>query len=79
MYEHATRVNIDDHEMQLNTIFFNDSLKEPWLFYYGRIPYGYSAPYVQKQTSLWVGQNGSVIGGHNYAHIIGEMYFWELL
>lgn len=50
MYEHATRVNIDDHEMQLNTIFFNDSLNEPWLFYYGRIPYGYSAPYVQKQT-----------------------------
>ncbi len=34
---------------------------------------------ISGHASLWVGQNGSVIGGHNYAHIIGEMYFWELL
>lgn len=30
-------------------------------------------------ATLWVGKNRNVVGGHHYAHIIGELYFWELL
>lgn len=30
-------------------------------------------------ATLWVGKNRNVVGGHHYAHIIGELYFGELL
>lgn len=45
---------------------------------YVMIPADASSFGASGHASLWVGANQDVIGGHNYADNIGEVYFWEL-
>jgi hypothetical protein len=43
------------------------------------IPYSGCFSSASGHVTLWVGSENDVIGGHNYAGCIGQMYFWELL